>query len=114
MKAMTMIAHAVKLYRSTFADYARIVYNVPIIPKRPQIWWQAGVGWRVDGKIELGTAPEIVNRYQAKANKLAEEIKDYVGRPLEPGRTPKRGNEVKPDERSGASQERLDEVERQP
>lgn len=114
MKAQTKIATAVKLYRDAVSDYMRIVYNVPNIPKIPDVRWHAGTGWTVDDKREHGDSAAIVNKYGELSKQCFEAIKDFQGRPLKTSRKPKRESAIKPDERSGASQERLDEAERQP
>jgi len=85
MKASTQIKTAVKLYRDAFSDWARIVYNVPNIPAIPVVHWTPGTGWDIDGKPEVGTSADIVDRYQTLADQCFESIKDFRrGKPKSP------------------------------
>jgi len=90
MKAQTKIRMAVQLHRRIFVDHAKIVMGVPVIARQPRVEWRAGLGWYIDGKREPGTSSEVVDRYQAKMDDLAQRIKDFrAGRRTEADRPPR-------------------------
>jgi hypothetical protein len=65
------------MYRNSFCDWARIVYNVPTIPANPDVTWRPQEGWIVDGIPEPGTSRDIVERYQARMNRCYDAIKTF-------------------------------------
>lgn len=72
MKAQTQIEHAVKACYDAYADYARKVENIPVIPSFPKVSWVRGslknenTGWIVDGRLYPGTADEVVNYWNKR------------------------------------------------
>jgi hypothetical protein len=96
MKAQTRIRLAVKLERDVYADYARIVDHVPVIPKNPQVMWRSGLGWYIDGKRVRGTADEIINDCQGRVDACAQAINDFRAGRLERARTVATPDEVNP------------------
>ncbi len=66
MKEQTKIEQAVKRCYEAYSDYARIVDNIPVIPKFPKVTWERGslknesTGWTVDGKLYHGSAEQVV------------------------------------------------------
>lgn len=77
MKQETLIREAVKLYRNTFCDWARIVQGVPVTPNLPKVDFHPGRGWFIDNVFEAGSAADIVEGYSLRMRQIADSIQDY-------------------------------------
>lgn len=77
MKTTTAIRAAVKLCYDAFTDYARIVQNVPVIPKIPQVSYKTGKGWEIDGQLFKLPAEKVIDHYDQCQRYWHEEIKRY-------------------------------------
>lgn len=69
MKAKTLIEQSVKACYDAYADYARKVDNIPVIPNFPRVSWERGslknpnTGWWVDGKLYPGSAEQVIKHW---------------------------------------------------
>lgn len=69
MKAKTQIEQAVKAAYDAYAEYARKVDNMPVIPAFPRVSWERGslknpnTGWIIDGRLYPGTAEQVITHW---------------------------------------------------
>lgn len=77
MKTTTQVRAAVKLCYDAYADYCRIVKNIPMIPPVPKVSYHAGKGWLIEGKLWECTAEEVINEFGRKANVWWDKVTFY-------------------------------------
>lgn len=85
MKAQTRIEAAVKACYDAYADYARKVDNMPVIPSFPKVRWERGslknsnTGWWVDGRLYNGTAEEVIAHWDKQTLKWVARLRKKMG-----------------------------------
>jgi hypothetical protein len=89
MKAQTQIERAVKACYDAYAEYARKVDNIPVIPQFPKVTWVRGSlkneasGWLIDGKLYNGTAQEVVSHWNKQTERWTAKLRKKLETPLE-------------------------------
>ncbi len=70
MKAKTQIEQTVHAAYVAYADYARRVDNIPVVPSFPKVSWERGslknpnTGWVVDGTLYPGSAEAVMKHWR--------------------------------------------------